>query len=1175
MQLLSLVVLSAAAQIRPELRTWDMMDGLPQSTVTSISQRPDGLLVLATFGGVARFDGVTFKVWDGTSAGLSSIRMTATAAFANGDVWLGSQDGSVSRMREGRIVQVPSEFLGVVWQIVEHDGEAWVASDAGLFRQEGSQLVRVLEGPADRIASWPGVGLAVGGSGAVRIVDGDIVTQTVDMDVVHTLAVVDGALLVGSDNGVWRVTERGELTLESPEPVHRIAAGGGGNTWFQFGTEVWRPDSMERVTLPRGGRSLLVDQEGSLWVGLDGGGLAQVVHRPFELYARPGRVTTLPRPDGSYVSARCGRLGEGSVVREHARGASDRVLLEEPEHCVASMAWVDGALWVGLDTAVFDVTAGRPVGSPLPEEILAIGPDGDWVGTSSWAYRRDGESWRREPAIRGPVAAIVADGESLWFGAASGVHRRSHGTWTHWGPSNGLATTPVRDVWPHGAGAWAGTYGSGMHFVGPDGVTSLAQPEGLADNVVSRILDDGVGSVWLLGNQGISRVPIDDLDAFVAGRVPGVRSRLWRTGEGNGGAQPAGHRIDGHIVMPTIDGVAVFDVDHMPTNAVPPRMVLLSAGLDGEPLMPGMHPTTRRGVLEVAYTIGTLTEPTLATFRYRMDGADWVPVGSQRTLSWEGLAPGRHHLEIAGANEDSVWSVEPLVLDFDIAPAWHERWSVRLLALFGMAGIGFAAQRARVVAARQRNERLQVEIAQRQVAEAELTRREVHYRSVFEAVGDGLLLVDGDGVVREVNPAARLLFRRNDLVGVSLSDLLGAEMSPGVVTVRLEDSSFAAAVKSIPAPGGELVSVADISPLQASAQTERLEAIGRLAGGVAHDVNNLLTAMSGTGAVLREHLDALAAPGDALELVDDIDACVERGGILTRELMAFGRRQMLSPRVVSVADAVRGAAPLLRRAVREDTPLRTKIVDGDLWVRVDLPQLELALLNLVLNAVAAMPDGGRIRVLVRRGDGSAVFEVSDEGAGIPPDVLPHIYEPFFTTRLGGSGLGLPSVHGFVAQSGGRLECDTEEGVGTTFRVVLPLCDAPLVVVAEAVAPGEAPLQRPILVCDDDPLVLDALVRMVRVMGLVPLPHSDAAEAAEVDPDTLDGLITDVLMPTLRGPELAARLRARRPDLPVLYVSGYTEDIDLSASDGPLLHKPFRLETLQKELELLLARPVGR
>ena len=213
----------------------------------------------------------------------------------------------------------------------------------------------------------------------------------------------------------------------------------------------------------------------------------------------------------------------------------------------------------------------------------------------------------------------------------------------------------------------------------------------------------------------------------------------------------------------------------------------------------------------------------------------------------------------------------------------------------------------------------------------------------------------------------------------------------------------------------------------------------------------------------------MGAPADSVELIDDLDQCVERGGTLTRELMAFGRRQMLTPRRQSAQEVLHRVAPLLRRAATDGTTVSVHATGEPLYVTVDPAQLELAVLNLVLNGVAALEPGGTVRVrLLPLGMDRVCIEVSDDGGGIPDELLPHIYEPFFTTRRTGTGLGLPSVHGFVGQSGGSLECETEVGVGTTFRILLPRTDAPAPAMPEMPSDPSLPQLTRVLVCDDGP-----------------------------------------------------------------------------------------------------------
>jgi len=1147
-----------------DVRHWRMDDGLPQSTVTSIDQAPGGLLVLGTFGGLVRFDGLGFDVWDGADANIASIRVTAVDVAADGTTWFGTQDGHAYRMdRQGRVTRLDAPFLGVVWDVESAEGEVWWGCDAGLFRGAGDALQPVHDEGVWRLTSTP-AGMAWVADDGVWLQDGAHPRRLVAADDLLDLAWRDGELLVGGREGLFAVDpDRGQRRALQSRPVEHIAVGQDGETWLAYGMHAWTLDGTEVAELPAAARSLFVDREGSLWAGAVGEGLLQFHEQVFTMLDDRGAGGVLPLPDGDgYVRASCLSSGE-SVVMRHIPEADE--LLYRGSGCIRTLAFVDGALWVGDRGAVVEASTGElvaPAGGSSGEP-LALADDGRWLGTTDGLYRREGERWSRVPDVPGPVAALVLDDGTLWVGAADGVYRHDAGAWTAWNRTSGMQTTPVRDVWPHDGGAWVGTYGSGLHFVSDAGLARLTTSDGLAENVVSRIVSDGQGFLWLLGNRGVSRVAVADLDGARRGQLPQVRARLFLSGEGAGGNQPAGAFVQGHVLMPTVTGLVSFDLAALPRNEVPPNIVPRRAVQDGEDLLRG-GPADGPGMLWVSYTLGSLAEPRLARFRYRLDAEPWVEVGEERELSFLALPSGKHRLAIIGTNEDGMDS-PPYILSFEVPTPWREQWSLRALVAAVLVGMGFLLRRSRTVSAEKAAQRLQEEVRQREEAEALAHQRGAHYRRLFEAVGDGLLLCDARGSVVEANTAARELFRsEGTLPGQDLMALLGTVDDDGVTScVRPDGTRFPGEVSSFDLQGGgNLISVRDLTNQRRAAEAQRLEAIGRLAGGVAHDVNNLLTALAGVGTLLREEVAELSDPREALELIDDLEQCVDRGGTLTRELMAFGRRQMLSPQQQEVQRVIKRVAPLLQRASDDDGCVQIELSKESLYVVVDASQLELAVLNLVLNAVAALRPGGRVHVRVFPEDASFVcIEVADDGAGIPPDVLPHIYEPFFTTRQSGTGLGLPSVHGFVAQSGGRLECRTQLDVGTTFRILLPRTPPPRDESRTIEAAVKEPAATRVLVCDDDPTVLKALQRMLAVGGYGVVAFSDPLEAVQQDLSGIDLLLSDVSMPGLRGPELAAALRGKRPELPVLYVSGFTEDIDLSTSPAPLLHKPFSLDDL--------------
>jgi signal transduction histidine kinase len=372
---------------------------------------------------------------------------------------------------------------------------------------------------------------------------------------------------------------------------------------------------------------------------------------------------------------------------------------------------------------------------------------------------------------------------------------------------------------------------------------------------------------------------------------------------------------------------------------------------------------------------------------------------------------------------------------------------------------------------------------------------------------------------------------------------------------------------------------------------QRLESVGLLAGGVAHDFNNLLTAVGGNAAVLAEHPD----PG-VRELAAEICDAQRRGVTLTRQLLAFARRDPSRPGLIDLADAVRGMRQLLGRLAGEQHPVVAECGEAVLVV-ADRGQLEQVVLNLVANARDATPGGGDIRVGVRtasaadaRAAGStlaaerqALLEVIDTGAGMAPETVARIFEPFFTTkpRGQGTGLGLSTVHGIVGQSGGCVAVDTAPGRGTTFRVFLPLAAGAHAAEAAPAppAPGEAVQggRERVLVVEDDAAVRSLVRRVLEGAGyeVAAVPSGDEALADAARDGRTRLVLTDVVLPGMSGIELAGRLAAARPQLRVLFMSGYVEPA--LAGDGrldpakDLLRKPFAAEELLSRVRSALDR----
>ncbi|HSH21097.1 MAG TPA: ATP-binding protein [Candidatus Caenarcaniphilales bacterium] len=505
-------------------------------------------------------------------------------------------------------------------------------------------------------------------------------------------------------------------------------------------------------------------------------------------------------------------------------------------------------------------------------------------------------------------------------------------------------------------------------------------------------------------------------------------------------------------------------------------------------------------------------------------------------------------------------------------------------------------------------------------------------RTLLTSVQDGIMVSRArDGAIVDANPRLTELtgYARDELVGCvppypfwppEQAEAIGHTLEQAFVgQVGEYDFEFQArdgsriAVIAARAPlrdgGGRVVgavtTIKDVTERRAAEealrhsqqqlqQAQRMEAVGRLAGGIAHDFNNLLTAITGyTDLILSDLRDEGVRPD-----LEEIRRTADRAAALTRQLLVFSRREVLQPTVVDLNRIVANLEPMLQRLLGEEIQLVTLLHPRLRPVRADPGQLEQVIVNLAVNARDAMPDGGLLTIETldqttepadgeAEGDGQparyAVLTVTDTGHGMDEETQAHLFEPFYTTKEQGkgTGLGLATVYGIVTHSGGTIDVQSGHGHGTTFRIVLPEADS------EEILPTPTPVTGPpltgdetVLVAEDDPTVRALVSQVLRRLGyrvLEAAAPSQAQLVAERYGGPIHMLLSDVIMPGMRGPELARRLAEVRPEMRVLFMSGYTDDAVLAdgilEGEGEFLEKPFTATTLGRRVRSVLDGPV--
>jgi hypothetical protein len=529
-------------------------------------------------------------------------------------------------------------------------------------------------------------------------------------------------------------------------------------------------------------------------------------------------------------------------------------------------------------------------------------------------------------------------------------------------------------------------------------------------------------------------------------------------------------------------------------------------------------------------------------------------------------------------------------------------------------------------------------IEQRLVAERNLS--ESDFRQLFDAAPDAMVVVDSSGRILLANAELerRFGYRASAIVGEAVEILVPAALRDGHMKQRewfgeqphvrrmgelMQLSARRADGSEVPVevsltpigtgPGMRIIAVIrDASDRQLFQQVSderrllaeqvervvRLEAVGRLAGGVAHDFNNMLTVVSGyTDALLHDDLDA----GTERLMLEGIRTATSRAAGLTRQLLAFGRRQALQPKVVDLAAVLTSMRGMLARLVGESIQLVITSAPDVKAVTVDPTQMEQVIMNLVMNARIAMDDGGTLTIETNNvnlvealplpwsaGVAPAgvyvMLSVRDEGIGMAPETVARAFEPFFTTRDPGrgTGLGLSTVYGIVKQSGGYVWIDSKPGIGTAVYLLLPPSD-------EAVAAG-TPVEHTalphgfgtVLLVEDEPEVRELLVQTLSQAGYTVVAAANgraALEAFEAPGPRIDIIVTDVVMPETSGPALARAARAQRPDLKVLFISGYADEGAtgemVQDASTRYLQKPFNRNQLLRGIAELLGGPPVR
>jgi PAS domain S-box-containing protein len=994
--------------------------------------------------------------------------------------------------------------------------------------------------------------------------------------------------------------------------------------------------------------AMLEDREGSVWVGTRHGGLNRFREPILTIFTtRQGlsaNVAWSVNGDAQHTlwigtNAGLDRLEDGRITPYAGQGGL------HGSSVFATLETSDGTLWAATGGGVARLRHGRweRLARPFPQgHVSAFLEDRTgamWIGGYSGLFRwKDGRlhDYTSEAGIaHAQVCTIVEDREgSLWIGThGRGLLRFRQGQFTTFTLKDGLSTDVVASLYLDEHGVWVGT-SAGLDLLHEGRITVLPLASAVLMTDIYQILKDDAGDLWLSSNEGLGRVSQRELLAAAAGGHGTVelqqivpldgRGRI----EFNGGDQNAGWKSpDGRLWFPSIQGVVVVDPRHLISNPLPPPVFVEHLRVDGHAVEPadGLELPPGRGGLEFAYTATSLLIPARVTFRYMLEGydKDWVDAGNRRVAYYTHVPGGRYRFRVIAANDAGVWNEHGAALAFRLRPHFYETWWFYALCVLALLAAILGVFRLRLRQVKQHSRDLTVLVEERtgelQREVAERRQAEERYRHLFDANPQPVWVSDRETLAfLAVNDAAvrHYGYSREEFFAMSLPDLQppdqGAALPDWIraagdgwrgtstwhhqkkngATIEIEVAAQAFKFGGRPAA---LIVAADVTARKnledRLRQVQKMEAVGQLAGGIAHDLNNVLTAVMAHMDLAITALPPNAAP---LEDLNRAQTAAGRGATMIRKLLGFSRRERLVLKPLRLEQLVAELAITLRHMLPEPIEIVVTPVQDLPAVAADAGAVQQMLLNIATNARDAMPQGGRLTLEVALATPAdtlmaaeewgtpghyVVLVASDTGCGMDARTLARIFEPYFSTKPSdhGTGLGMAMVYGLMKQHMGYVLVESKPGAGTAVRLYFPVTSEAVPALPPAVLQVAHNGNQTILVVEDQEAVRSATIRALKRFGYQVLSAADGEEGLRLwraNADAIDLIFSDAIMPRMGGLALCEAVRRERSGVRFLLTSGYTGDEVRenapTSVDLPFLSKPWTVNEMVTAVRKVLS-----
>lgn len=800
---LASVVSANSAKAASRFDSWTTETGLPQNSVNAILQTRDGYLWIATYGGLVRYDGVQFTVFDRTTTGaLGSNRIVQLMETADGSLWAGCEDGGVTRYKDGQFTAY-STADGLpengVWAFaLDAQGDLLVVTQRGVVRWGDGKFVRY---PYERknvngsssvfyYSSNNQPRLLYEAGSPIALIRGELARQAI-LSMFKDKA---SAVWVGTKAGLYRIANGVATHFSEKDGVPDSAVvtyyeDRGGALWMgtqDRGLLRFKDGRFERYSTADGLSSnsiasIFQDREGTLWIGTSNHGLNRLKRTVITSFSETeGLIGKNAYPiyqeRSGDIWIGCGGLHvyhAGKFIR-YAHTSSDAGPDQVPFAVVTSLFEDrDGVLWVGQVGGLYTFKDGQFVRrqllpySPFIWSIYQSGEGTMWFGMDRGLLKdTSGELtvYTTADGLAGNDVKVIIDDRQggLWVGTYGGLSHLKDGRFVSYTQRDGLPSDRVRSLYLDSDGVlWIGTYDGGLGRLKDNTFTRYSTRAGLFDDGVFQILDDDRGNLWMSSNRGVYRVSKHQLNDFAEGKIQRITCISYGVEDGmlnsecNGGRQPAGIRAkDGKLWFPTLDGVVVIDPEAVPVNDQPPPVLIEGVQIDRSDVAYNQGVTIAPGKqnLEIRYAGLSFIDAHKIDFRYKMEGldTDWVDVGDRRTAYYSHLPAGTYTFKVIAANSDGIWNIEGQSLSIVVLPPiWRTWWFDTLAALVVAAAL--AGLYRRRVARLERTNRAQAEFSKRLIQSQESERKRIA-AELHDGLGQNLLVIKNRALLGMSDP---------------------------------------------------------------------------------------------------------------------------------------------------------------------------------------------------------------------------------------------------------------------------------------------------------------------------------------------------------------------------------------------------------------------------------------